>query len=214
MKIFSHSVAPRLREQILRSRMRLNDSKGDLLSLYKRERIKVRDFLRSALQAPTRLPGERHRDFHALHHSRSAEPGRQFAPKSPLALGLAVCATRRHGRNRPARPPVELPGNGSRGYSDRSDAVAGIYAEGPGCAGVARGCAQTGSHCGGDSERFSSLGGLEEFSAFGEALLLPPHLNRLPRSGGEEEDFDLQSFSRSSAGSRFRGPGRDREKKK
>lgn len=159
-----------------------------LLSLCKRERIKVRDCPGDRiLPAHTGLPAGLHRDSRALHHSKSG--GRECRPGRETLHAHDLCFDARHAhdRSRRARRRGELPDNRNRECIDRSDADAGICSRSEfGCAVDSRGSARPGWRSCADGRRDSLNRVLGTFGAFGEASLLPPHLNPLPRSGGEE----------------------------
>ncbi len=184
-----------------------------LLSLCKRERIKVRDDLADQIpQAHTRSLEVFHRGSRALRRSRTG--GHEFPPRLETlhAFGLSVDARCRRDQSRRARRRGELPGNRNRGCSDRSDADAGICSRsGSDCAVGSRESARPGwRFCAGGMRDSLDLVLLNSGS-FDEASLLPPHLNPLPRKGGEEtsriEGSSRQGSSRATNFVSFRSGG-------
>ncbi len=171
--------------------------RSSLLALFKRERIKVRDFPRLALRGHTRLPEGHRRDSLALRHSRSAECESRPAPGIWRVLDPVAAEIDRRDQNHPTPPRGGPPGSRNPGCIFLLDADAGIYdRRGSDSAGVARECARLGSHFCAVAGRDSFGRGIANLDAFGEAEVLPPHLSPLPRSGGEEDRVATPSMAR------------------
>ncbi len=145
------------------------------------------DFPRLALRSRTKSFEGRRPDSPALHRSKTEGCG--FLPGQRIAFVLGPCddTARRRVRSRRVPQRAALPGSKNPICIARADVGAGIY-DLKECDYVddAKVCARMALSFCAESERDSSGLGILNFSARGEALLLPPHLNPLPRGRGEE----------------------------
>ena len=153
------------------------------LSLFQRERMKVRDHSLYAFQALTKWPEERYRVLRGLDDSRSEL--RQFLGWSeiPRVPGRVFRGGGSHGLSHPIRWQASRPDNKNPGRKARSGAVVGIcslrrfdFEDG------ARGCVRSRSHVYGDNER-ESLANCLIFAVSYEKKMVTPHLNPLPAAG-------------------------------
>lgn len=185
---FSYFGAGALQERCPECQPRLDNTRNGLLALCKRERIKVRDSSFAALRAQTRWSGARHPGSLGVGGSKSAGPGSRTAQNSFRVPDLFVGELSKHALTHRARPLTGTQGSRSPGYIDRLGVADGTCIRRiSDSAGDAKGCARTAWSFGAESERDSLEEGILKSGAFCEASLLPPHLNPLPRSGGEEE---------------------------
>ncbi len=173
------------------------------LSLSQRERIKVRDCFRVALQARSKLPLTPHPDF--LGQNDCEISAREFlhARGNDRVVDHVLVWRSRCGRRRQARRLVAFPDNKNLKCNRRRDVVGGI-------------CTRQSADYGGGAREFvrrvwSFYGGNERDSLGGEVdceaksaesasnfqpRSLPPHLNPLPRCGGEVDASARAEFRR------------------
>jgi hypothetical protein len=165
-----------------------------LLSLFQRERMKVRDCFECDLQAPTRSFQGRYRVLRGLDGSKSG--GCQFLIRIeiPLASDRVSRAGGNHDPNHPIRSKASGPGNRNPGHRDQSGAVAGIcslrsvdFGDG------AREYVHNRSRFCGGNERSSLIDSLITAVSCEKRNYRPPHLSPLPASGGEA-DYNRRVF--------------------
>ena len=167
-----------------------------LLSLSKRERIKVRDFPRLAPQWHTKWPEARHRDSLALHRSKTAASEFQLAPGTGRALHPVAAAFRRRARSHPARRRGGPRDSKNPGCIFPLDADAGICGRrASDCAGVATECARLAWRSCAGAGRDSLAKGIAKLGAFDEARFLPSDLNSLSRNGAEEDRVETRGLN-------------------
>ena len=162
------------------------------LALSQRERIKVRDCFRVALQAPSKLSPALRPDFPGRNGCKISARGCSGARESDRAIDRAPVLRSKYDRRRRVRRLVAIRDNKNRGCNRRRDVVDGICSrQSADRGGDARECVRRVSNFSGGNERDSlkrGLGGdtksVESWSYL-QRRFLPPHLNPLPRCGGE-----------------------------
>jgi hypothetical protein len=163
-----------------------------LLSLSQRERIKVRDFLCFAPQEQTKSLAARYPVLPEFDNSKTARQEFLFRPGIGDASRPVSPSTDSYVRCHPAQLQVSRPDSRNREHRDRLDADAEIYSsQNFDSADCAKEFFPRPLLCFGDSERDSLAGEPSWKTKFAKSGLcfqqrfLPPHLNPLPRSGGE-----------------------------
>src|SRR5438552_1703150 len=153
------------------------------LSLWKGERIEVRDCSTSVFQGLTKSPEGRYRVLLGPDDSKSERRQSLVWPEIVLVSGRVFRGGGSHDLNRPIRWQVSRPDNRNPECKDRWDAVVGIcnlrrfdFEDG------ARGCVRSRSHVYGDNER-ESLANCLIFAVSYEKKMVTPHLNPLPAAG-------------------------------
>lgn len=162
------------------------------LSLSQRERIKVRDSRRVARVMPSKSSPELHPDFRARRYCRILTPEFLHVPGNDHGVDRVPAWPSKCARHRQARWLVAVLRNRNRGCNRRWDAAGEICTrQTVDSEGDAREYVRTKWHSFGGNARESLRGnaGRGTQSVRSEPLLqqrfLPPHLNPLPRFGGE-----------------------------
>ena len=162
------------------------------LALSQRERIKVRDCSRVALQAPSKLPRALRQNFPGQNDCKISVRGCPGAQENDRAIDRAPVLRSKCDRRRQARRRGAIPDNKNRGCNRQWDVAGGIYTRQSGDYGdVAKGCVRRELDFFADSERESLKRGLGgdtkpvESGSYLQPRFLPPHLNPLPRFGRE-----------------------------
>ena len=160
-----------------------------LLSLFQRERTKVRDCSECDFRALTKSPQARFRDLHALDCSKTEAQQYLVWLEIPIASDRASPADANHAPNHLVQPQASWWDNRNPERKGRWDAAAGICnLQSVDFGGGATKCARNRSHFYGGNERASQRHSLTIIISFREKRLTP-HLDPLPRSGERRKRF-------------------------
>ncbi len=162
------------------------------LSLSQRERIKVRDFFRVARRAPSKLLIKLHPNSRADRDYKIARRGFLDARENDRAIDHVPVLKGMCDLHRQAQRRVAFSDNRNRGCNCRWDVACGICTrQSFGFEDGAKECVRTGWSFYGGNEGGSLEGEPDCETKSAESLprfqqsFLPPHLNPLPRFGGE-----------------------------